>query len=235
MTTENARPVANAGTDQAVNVDSVVNLNGNASTDANNDPLSFDWSLIAQPSGSTAVLSLDMTPTPSFTADRAGEFVVQLVVNDGYSASDPDTAVITATSQNRPPVAIVAADALSVLTGTTIALDGSASSDPDGDTLSYQWSLQVPAGSSAALSSTTGVSPTFVADQPGSYTITLIVRDAALASAPSGITVVALAPNRAPSAAASASPTTLVPPGVVILDGSGSTDPDGDSRPTSGP
>ncbi len=229
ITTENARPVANAGPDQTVNVDSVVNLDGNASTDANNDPLSFDWSLVARPNGSAAVLSLDMTPTPSFTADRPGEFVVQLVVNDGNSASDPDTAVITAVSQNRPPVAVVTADAVSVPIGTTVQLDGSASSDPDGDTLTYEWSIQVPAGSSAALSSTNTVDSSFVADQPGSYTITLIVRDEALESGSSSITVAAAAPNRAPTAAASANPSALTPPGVVTLDGSGSTDPDGDT------
>jgi RHS repeat-associated protein len=228
VTTENVRPVANAGPDQTVSVDAVVSLDGNASTDANGDPLSFDWSLLTRPDGSTAVLSLDMTPTPQFTADRPGEFVVQLVVNDGTSASDPDTAVITAVNENRPPIAIADADALSVPVGTTVVLDGSASSDPDGDAITYEWSLTVPAGSSATLSSTNGVGSTFVADQPGIYTVTLIVRDDELASGPSSVTVTATAPNRAPSAAASASPTTLMPPGVVALDGSGSADPDDD-------
>ena len=229
VTTANVRPVANAGPDQTASVGSDVGLDGNASADANNDPLSFDWSLLARPDGSAAVLSLGMTPTPRFTADRAGEFVVQLVVNDGHSASDPDTAVITATSQNRPPVAVAAANAVSVPTGTTVLLDGSGSSDPDGDTLTYQWSLQVPAGSSAVLSAFNQVNSSFVADQAGSYVVTLVVRDAALESGPSGISVTATAPNRAPTAAASANPSTLTPPGVVNLDGSGSTDPDGDT------
>ena len=36
------------------------------------------------------------TATPSFTPDLAGTYVIQLVVNDGFADSTPDTATITA-------------------------------------------------------------------------------------------------------------------------------------------
>ncbi len=80
---------------------------------------------------------------------------------------------------NNPPVADAGPDQTSgVLVGDVVLLDGSASSDPDGDALTYSWSLMVvPAGSTAELSDATAVDPNFVADEPGTYTAWLTVND----------------------------------------------------------
>ncbi len=73
-----------------------------------------------------------------------------------------------------------------------IALDGSASSDPDGDPLKYTWSfVSKPEGSSALLSNANTVSPTFIPDLPGTYTLQLAVNDYFTDSTPSTITVTA--------------------------------------------
>ncbi|MBW2258220.1 MAG: hypothetical protein JRI25_26980 [Deltaproteobacteria bacterium] len=72
----------------------------------------------------------------------------------------------------------------------TVTLDGSASSDDDGDTLSYFWSLlSTPAGSAATLSDSGAVGPTFDVDLPGSYVAQLIVNDGRTDSAPDTVTV----------------------------------------------
>jgi hypothetical protein len=62
----------------------------------------------------------------------------------------------------------------------TVALDGSASIDPQGLPLEYRWTLAVrPAGSQARLENPTAVNPTFFADLAGEYLIDLAVENSA--------------------------------------------------------
>ncbi len=89
------RPDAEAGEDQVVTTGETVFLDGSASSDPNGDPLTFGWTLISKPDGSTASLADADTATPSFVADLDGEYEVMLVVSDGI-LSDDDTVVITA-------------------------------------------------------------------------------------------------------------------------------------------
>src|SRR5205823_2955371 len=96
ISTENSRPVANAGPDQTVNVGAVVQLDGSGSFDADGDALTFKWSFTSRPLGSTAVLSNPNITNPTFVADVPGNYVAQLIVNDGFLDSLPDTVVITA-------------------------------------------------------------------------------------------------------------------------------------------
>ena len=78
-------PVANAGPDQTVFVSSNVQLDGSASSDPNNDPLTYSWQ---QTSGPTVTLSSTTTVNPTFTAPAAPAVLVfQLTVNDGASTA----------------------------------------------------------------------------------------------------------------------------------------------------
>lgn len=84
-----------------------------------------------------------------------------------------------AVDSNNPPVADAGPDQTSnVLVGDVVVLNGSASSDADGDTLSYVWSLTtVPPDSAAVLSDPFSDKPTFVADKAGDYVAQLTAND----------------------------------------------------------
>ncbi len=225
ISTLNSAPVANAGADQAALTGLAVALDGSASSDIDGDSLTYAWSIMTAPSGSLASIVNPTQVKPSFTPDLAGQYVIELIVDDGTVSSAPDTMVITTTKQNGQPVANAGPDQ-TVQVGDTAHLDGTASSDPDGDPLTYRWSLNArPANSSSGLQGETSPSPTLAIDKPGTYVAQLIVSDGAADSSPD--TVSLSTTNTAPVANASA-PASVHWNTTVQVDGSASTDADGD-------
>ena len=223
ISTQNSRPVAKVGSDQTTSVTNTVTLDGSLSSDFDGNPLTYQWSFISRPSGSKASLQNPISVNPSFVADKSGEYVVQLIANDGFVSSAADK--VTISTQNSRPVANAGANQ-TVLVGETIILDGSGSTDVDGNLLTYSWSLtSKPNGSTATLQNPTSVNPSFVADKSGDYVIQLIVKDGTAYSAPSTVTISTL--NSPPVANAGPDQVVFVND-LVPLNGSGSTDVDGD-------
>uniref|UniRef100_UPI003753CFA3 PKD domain-containing protein n=1 Tax=Undibacterium sp. TaxID=1914977 RepID=UPI003753CFA3 len=162
------------------------------------------------------------------------------------STSTPDTSVKT---NNAPVVSIIATglqapagapanSSLSLTLGGTASLDGSSSKDPDGDTLSYEWTLvSKPASSTAAVSSPLQPQLTLKPDLFGSYTLSLKVSDGRGGVATQQIVI--NVDNRVPVSSISAvaqfnaiptnMPTQFTTVGAnIVLDATGATDPDGD-------
>ena len=176
--------------------------------------------------------------------------------------------------KNRAPEAEGSASRSMGLSGT-IKLDGTASSDPDGDSLRYRWTFTSrPAGSAltdADIVDSTSALASFTGDVKGTYSVKLVVRDGMLADSvvlpdivlgyvhdsdplddlnrrpgepraaetaqrssaapPLGGVALDVKPfgkNRAPEAEGSAS-RSLDLGGTIQLDGTASSDPDGDS------
>lgn len=220
---ENRPPLAAAGADQSVYVQQLVTLDGSGSSDPDGDALSYEWTLLQRPAGSTAVLAAVTSVHPTLTPDREGDYLVQLIVHDGRLASAPDT--VTISTRNSAPVANAGPDQ-SVPVAQRVQLDGAGSSDVDGDALTFAWQfVQRPAGSVAALERPDEVNPAFTPDVPGQYAIELIVDDGTVPSVPD--TVIISTVNSRPVADAGADQSALVG-GTVQLDGSGSSDTDGD-------
>lgn len=154
----------------------------------------------------------------------------------GLSAAACSEDQATTPTANRAPTAVVASDLTEILEGdansTIVSISGANSTDPDGDALTYLWSIPGGTFENGTNTTDTNVSVTF----PGNTIelVTLTVMDTGGLSDAAELTIgLRPGPNQAPVAAFTVSPAT-VPLGdgnvtVVTLDASGSLDPDGDA------
>jgi archaellum component FlaF (FlaF/FlaG flagellin family) len=211
ISTENSKPIAKAGDDQTVKVQQTALLDGSASTDVDNDPLSFLWELLTKPSNSQTTLNNADSENPNLTPDKPGSYSVQLKVNDGQLDSAADQVIIN--TENSKPVANAGPNQ-TAQTGDNVILDGRLSTDVDSDPLSYVWSLlSKPASSQPELKQHDQVQAILTPDLPGDYVVQLIVNDSKLNSEPatSLVTVSAKPPlNLAPQITSSALNTAVV-------------------------
>jgi len=177
------RPIANAGANKKGEEGDLIRLEGSRSYDPDGEEIHYHWSFKLKPEGSKAVLSDPSAVDPSFTIDVAGTYVIELYVDDGSEKSKPDTVVMY--DENKPPVAIATADKTIALIGENIKLDGSRSYDPNGDSLSYFWSIKSrPRWSTAVVSNNQSEKPNFKPDCAGEYVVELVVNDGELSSDP---------------------------------------------------
>ena len=191
ISTTDAPPVADAGHDQTITaVGTLVQLNGSQSYDAAGLPITYQWSFVSKPAGSSATLTGPTTATPSFLADVAGNYSIQLVATDSLgTASSP--AGLTVSFSDVAPVAN-AGLSQSAVVGETVTLNGSGSTDTDGEPLTYQWSVvSVPSGSTAVISNPTAEIASFVPDVAGTFVVQLIVNDGILNSLPATTEIMA--------------------------------------------
>jgi hypothetical protein len=223
----NVPPTANGGPDQTVDEGVTVTLDGSNSSDPDDGIASYQW---VQTNGPPVNLSSTTAVQPTFTAPDVGpsgaSLTFQLTVTDNAGLQSNDTCIVTVSWVNLPPISDAGPDQ-SANEGDSVTLDGSNSSDPDDGIASYQWTQL--GGTPVTLSNTTVFRPSFTAPNVGpggaSLTFQLTVTDNnGLQSTDTCIVNVSWI-NLSPTADAGPNQT-VVEGDAVILDGSGSTDPD---------
>jgi chitinase len=190
---ENRAPVARPGPSRTVQSGGLVTLDGSASSDPEGNPLTFSWSFVSVPSGSTVKLSDPSSVQPTFTPEQGGDYVIQLVVNDGTNSSSPET--LTLTAENPPPIANAGND-MAASVGFTITLRGQVSTRNAGP-FTFSWALtQKPASSTTSLNGADTATPTLTLDAEGTYTLSLVVTDSRATSSADTLTLRAITVQR---------------------------------------
>lgn len=180
----NVPPVVDAGLNQSVSSGSVVTLSGSA-TDPDGTIVSYLWE---QTAGPTVTLNRNGA-TATFTAQDAGTYTFRLTATDNEGATG--SATVNVESTNLLPVAIINGPVM-VEVGAVVELDGSASYDPEGQDLIYNWEHVF--GPAVTLSGT-GATRSFTPTEVGDYIFSLLVFDGVRWSEPVFFTVSAAPPS----------------------------------------
>ena len=229
-----------------VALSAIVVLDASGSTDADGDPVTTTWEMIERPAGSRAMLTVDGS-TVRFGADVAGLYKVRARGTDPSGAYSEAVFPIEATGV--VPRTVITSTLLnlygssgesrtSAALGDVVALNGSASRDPEGGSLRYTWILsRQPAGSTARLSAATGEFSQLTPDMMGDYLVVMIAHDWNGGSSKYETTI--SVNNRRPEAVISSTATPLALPtgpavrlpvgSTMTLRGGASVDPDGDA------
>lgn len=171
----NPPPFADAGPDMVVVVGSTAELDGSRTFDAFNigfdpidpevlekDYLVYVWEWISGPQQVDPIYRDPDRPwAAEVTLNVVGTYTYRLLVEDGInplpSTDSVNIDVVSLVPENQRPTAVVIAPTTPVIVGALITLDGTASSDPDGDRLNYRWRQtnevggDIPAGDFAEL------------------------------------------------------------------------------------
>ncbi|MGH9909414.1 MAG: PKD domain-containing protein, partial [Nitrososphaerales archaeon] len=220
-------PTADAGDDNAVDPSSSVRLSGSGN-DPDGDRLSYSWKQI---NGMPVVLSSATSSTPGFTAPDKGTqpLTFELTVSDGYGGKATDTTNVIVGKSSFSLLKANAGPDQTVDEGTQVDLDGSESSAPNGEELTFSWEQTF--GEQVMLDGDDTLTPSFTAPDVANgeakvLIFKLTISAKTLGSATDLVAVRVVTGNGDPTADAGPDQT-VYKRTMVKLAGSGD-DPDGD-------
>jgi len=219
-----------------------VTLDGRPSYDAEDAPdgdvtganLTYEWNITSTPPASSltdASLSPSQSDSrPTLVPDAVGNYTITLTVRDSDMHWSIDEAYLElrVLEPNQPPVADAGADR-TVRVGDLVQLNGSASHDPDGAVVGWEWNASASNPSPVSLSATDEPAVSFTAPATvGVYSFSLRVRDdnGSWSGEDTVNVTVELPPNVIPVAVPSAEEAITLGE-TVHLDGTASHDADG--------
>jgi len=222
-------PIANAGANSTITLPvSTATLDGSSSSNPGGGTLTYAWTQVSGPSTSTITTASGATTT--VTGLVQGTYTYQLTVTNsqGKTASATVTVTVNAAAPVGTPVANAGANITITLPVSTATLNGSASYDPGGSTLTYAW-VQLTGPSTSTITTVSGTTTTVTSLVQGIYTYQLTVTNTSGVTATATVTVtVNAAPVVVtPVANAGANITITLPISTATLDGSGSSNPGG--------
>ena len=197
-TIANAIPVVTLPANQAATAGIAYSLSATFSDAGVNDSpwsYSIDWGDGSAPTTGSAT-SQAAAITASHTYAAGGTDTLRMTVTDKDGGAAAAKTPVAVAAVNHPPTAAVGGP-YSGNEGAPVSLNGSGSSDPDGDALTYAWSF-------GDGSTGTGATPSHAYADNGSYTVSVTVTDSKGASSTAATTIVTVA-NIAPTVSAPAS------------------------------
>ena len=173
----------------------VIKLDGSRSNDPDGDKLTYAWSFVEKPGTSKTKIDNADKVEASFKADVEGNYIVQLIVSDLKQSKSAPARIkfeIYGKDGNGDPIANAGTDQI-VGVNQDVTLNGSNSSDPDGDDLNFAWTIKTkPTGSKATITDADKKQAKFKTDLPGRYIVELVVNDGLEDSTPDSVTIRAL-------------------------------------------
>jgi hypothetical protein len=221
VTINNVAPSVNAGSNMTINSGTQITLHATGA-DSNQDSLTYTWSKVSGPSVTLPSLTQQNI---TFTPATAGMYTFSVTCSDGVNTSAASQVIVTVNGTNHAPTANAGAEQ-DVTTGSTITLDGTGSTDPDGNTLTYSWTEASSDPVKVTLSGASTAKPTFVANTVGNYNFNLTVNDGTINSTPSSVVVKVMNSNETSPVANAGSDMQANVGDDVVLNASGSYDPD---------
>ncbi len=187
---QNFPPVVSAGVTQTITLPtSTVTLTGTA-TDATGTIASYLWTQVSGPN--TATITSKAAISSTVTGLIAGSYVFQLQATDnlGLSGNASVTVMVNPapTVTNLPPVVNTGIDQTITAPVSTVSVDGSLSSDPDGSIATFVWS-QISGPSTSTITTPTTAKTSISSLVPGIYVFKLTVTDNLGLSASAQITI----------------------------------------------
>jgi hypothetical protein len=209
---QNVPPVANAGPDQTVTMPVVsVTLDGSASYDPDGTITTYSWMQLTGNSG--AMISAANQAQATLTGLKPGTYTFQLTVTDNAGATGVASVTVTVKApppSPLPPVADAGADTTIAIPADSTVLNGSASTDPGGQQLTYRWT-EVSGPAAAAIGSPGNALTMAGGLTPGLYVFSLTVTNMSGLSATATVQVRVINNQRSTAADTGSSAFTIYP------------------------
>lgn len=141
----------------------------------NSQVLVYQWEMVEKPVGSKLSIDNSSSQEINIKPDVAGKYTFTLILKQGSINSNVERFSIIVSAL---PIANAGKDIIAEKVNQSIELDGSNSTDPEKDPLTYQWKIiSAPNKSVRLFSNANTAKPTLIIDTSGEYLVSLVVND----------------------------------------------------------